>query len=212
MNAGHAIKPKLGVRVCNKVYPHGLPVTFWRSNRCDLDVRANEIVSIVGPSGCGKTTLLWSMSGLPSSRPARSPWTAQRSPGRTRTSASSSRKPICCLAQPRRQHQFPLRDQGHAARQAMDPASAAPRRAGRVRRSSRVNCRAACSSAAIVRALSLETVGAVDGRAVRRARQLYARGDEPAGRGDLAGCADHHRLHHPFDRRSHLPVRPRAWC
>ncbi|WDR03111.1 ABC transporter ATP-binding protein [Devosia algicola] len=33
-------------------------------DRCDLDVRAGEIVCVVGPSGSGKTTLLWSMSGL----------------------------------------------------------------------------------------------------------------------------------------------------
>jgi NitT/TauT family transport system ATP-binding protein len=33
-------------------------------DRCSLEVRGGEIVSIVGPSGCGKTTLLWSMSGL----------------------------------------------------------------------------------------------------------------------------------------------------
>jgi len=33
-------------------------------DRCSLDIRAGEIISIVGPSGCGKTTLLWSMSGL----------------------------------------------------------------------------------------------------------------------------------------------------
>jgi NitT/TauT family transport system ATP-binding protein len=63
MNAGHAIKPKLGVRAATKVY-HTASGDLLALDRCDLDVRANEIVSIVGPSGCGKTTLLWSMSGL----------------------------------------------------------------------------------------------------------------------------------------------------
>ncbi|MEQ1954304.1 ABC transporter ATP-binding protein [Mesorhizobium sp. CN2-181] len=63
MNAGHAIKPKLGVRAATKVY-HTASGDLLALDRCELDVRAKEIVSIVGPSGCGKTTLLWSMSGL----------------------------------------------------------------------------------------------------------------------------------------------------
>ena len=63
MNAGYAIKPKLGVRSATKIY-HTASGDLLALDRCDLDVRANEIVSIVGPSGCGKTTLLWSMSGL----------------------------------------------------------------------------------------------------------------------------------------------------
>jgi NitT/TauT family transport system ATP-binding protein len=54
---------KLSVRGATKAYStaSGELVAI---DRCSLDVKAGEIVSIVGPSGCGKTTLLWSMSGL----------------------------------------------------------------------------------------------------------------------------------------------------
>ncbi len=63
MTAGEIRTPKLGVRAATKVY-HTASGDLMALDRCSLDVRANEIVSIVGPSGCGKTTLLWSMSGL----------------------------------------------------------------------------------------------------------------------------------------------------
>ena len=56
-------QPKLRVQNATKAYStrSGELVAI---DRCSLDVKAGEIVSIVGPSGCGKTTLLWSMSGL----------------------------------------------------------------------------------------------------------------------------------------------------
>lgn len=54
---------KLRVRQATKVYPTAAG-DLLALDRCDLEVRAGEIVSIVGPSGSGKTTLLWSMSGL----------------------------------------------------------------------------------------------------------------------------------------------------
>ena len=54
---------KLRVRQATKVYPTASG-DLLALDRCDLDVRTGEIVSIVGPSGSGKTTLLWSMSGL----------------------------------------------------------------------------------------------------------------------------------------------------
>lgn len=63
MSAGDAGTPKLGVREATKVY-HTASGDLLALDRCSIDVRANEIVSVVGPSGCGKTTLLWSMSGL----------------------------------------------------------------------------------------------------------------------------------------------------
>jgi len=55
--------PKLQVRNATKVY-NTRSGDLLAIDRCSLDVRDGEIVSIVGPSGCGKTTLLWSMSGL----------------------------------------------------------------------------------------------------------------------------------------------------
>ncbi len=63
MNAGDGTVSKLAVRAATKVY-HTASGDLTALEGCSLDVRANEIVSIVGPSGCGKTTLLWSMSGL----------------------------------------------------------------------------------------------------------------------------------------------------
>ena len=55
--------PKLRIVNAAKVY-NARSGDLLAVDRCSLDVKAGEIVSIVGPSGCGKTTLLWSMSGL----------------------------------------------------------------------------------------------------------------------------------------------------
>ncbi len=63
MSAAASIQPKLRVNNATKVYSTRSG-DLLAIDRCSLDVRAGEIVSIVGPSGCGKTTLLWSMSGL----------------------------------------------------------------------------------------------------------------------------------------------------
>ncbi len=63
--------------------------------------------------------------------------------------------------------------------------------------------------ASIVRSLAVEPVGAADGRALRRARRLHPRRDEPADPGNLDGDGQDHRLRHAFDRRGDLPGRPR---
>ncbi|WP_421759355.1 ABC transporter ATP-binding protein [Devosia sp.] len=63
MPAAASIQPKLRVNNATKVYSTRSG-DLLAIDRCSLDVKAGEIVSIVGPSGCGKTTLLWSMSGL----------------------------------------------------------------------------------------------------------------------------------------------------
>jgi NitT/TauT family transport system ATP-binding protein len=63
MSAGDPRTAKLSVRDATKVYQTASG-GLLALDGCSLDVRANEVVSIVGPSGCGKTTLLWSMSGL----------------------------------------------------------------------------------------------------------------------------------------------------
>jgi len=55
--------PKLQVRSATKAYQTA-GGSLLAIDRCNLEVGAGEVVSIVGPSGCGKTTLLWSMSGL----------------------------------------------------------------------------------------------------------------------------------------------------
>jgi NitT/TauT family transport system ATP-binding protein len=63
MNAQVTGDAKLSVRGATKIYSTGSG-NLLAIDRCNLDVAAGEVVSIVGPSGCGKTTLLWSMSGL----------------------------------------------------------------------------------------------------------------------------------------------------
>ena len=63
MSAATFAGPKLRIANAAKVY-NTRSGDLLAIDRCSLDIRAGEIISIVGPSGCGKTTLLWSMSGL----------------------------------------------------------------------------------------------------------------------------------------------------
>ena len=63
MSEAASNQQKLRVQNATKVYSTRSG-DLLAIDRCSLDVKAGEIVSIVGPSGCGKTTLLWSMSGL----------------------------------------------------------------------------------------------------------------------------------------------------
>lgn len=63
MSTAQEAAPKLRVNAATKVY-HTASGDLLALDRCSLDVRPKEIISVVGPSGCGKTTLLWSMSGL----------------------------------------------------------------------------------------------------------------------------------------------------
>jgi NitT/TauT family transport system ATP-binding protein len=63
MSAAATNQPKLRVENATKAYSTRSG-ELLAIDRCSLDVKAGEIISIVGPSGCGKTTLLWSMSGL----------------------------------------------------------------------------------------------------------------------------------------------------
>jgi NitT/TauT family transport system ATP-binding protein len=63
MDSASVQQPKLKVRAATKVYQTGSG-DLLALDRCDLDIKTGEIVSVVGPSGSGKTTLLWAMSGL----------------------------------------------------------------------------------------------------------------------------------------------------
>ena len=64
----------------------------------DLDVHANEFVSLLGPSGCGKTTLLRIIGGLIEATRGEISVDGARSRmrGAPGGSASSSRTPRCC--------------------------------------------------------------------------------------------------------------------
>jgi ABC-type nitrate/sulfonate/bicarbonate transport system ATPase subunit len=55
--------PKIAIDAVGKVFGTGAD-EFLAIDRIDLDVAANEFVSIVGTSGCGKSTLLNMVGGL----------------------------------------------------------------------------------------------------------------------------------------------------
>jgi NitT/TauT family transport system ATP-binding protein len=63
MNALDTQRPKLKVEDATKVYTTASG-DLLAIDRCNLEIRPGEIISVVGPSGSGKTTLLWAMSGL----------------------------------------------------------------------------------------------------------------------------------------------------
>ncbi len=80
-----------------KTYPNGVHAL----DGITLDVAPGEIVAVVGGSGCGKSTLLRAIAGLDhaDARP-RHARRRDRSPRRTRRSASSSRSRGCCRGSP----------------------------------------------------------------------------------------------------------------
>ena len=187
MNARDSDNPKLRVRGATKVYPTGSG-DLLAIDRCSLDVQAGEIVSIVGPSGCGKTTLLWSMSGLHglTSGDGAARRQADHGPESRDRHGVPGGQPAA-LAQPRRQHPLPFEIKGTKPDRDWIDELLHTRRARRLRRavSARTVRRHAAARRAGPRAV-VQALGAADGRAVRRARRLHPRGDEPAGRGDLA--------------------------
>jgi NitT/TauT family transport system ATP-binding protein len=59
-----AAKAKLSVAAVDKVFPTAAGGTFQALAGVNLDVAAEEFVSLLGPSGCGKSTLLEIIAGL----------------------------------------------------------------------------------------------------------------------------------------------------
>ena len=112
MEAHGQNNPKLSVRGATKVYStrSGDLVAI---DRCSLDVKAGEIVSIVGPSGCGKTTLLWSMSGLHPLSSGEVLLDGKPVKGRTRNRHGLPGSHPAALAQPRSQHPLPFEIKGN---------------------------------------------------------------------------------------------------
>ena len=59
-----ATKAKLSVSAVDKVFPTAAGGTFQALAGVNLEVAAEEFVSLLGPSGCGKSTLLEIIAGL----------------------------------------------------------------------------------------------------------------------------------------------------
>ena len=205
-------QPKLRVNGATKVY-NTRSGDLLAIDRCSLDIMDGEIVCIVGPSGCGKTTLLWSMSGLHGlsagevlldGKPVTGP-----NPEIGMVFQDANLLPWRNLDA---NINFPFEIKGTKPDRVWIDELAEPRRARGLRRplSTRTVGRHAAARGAGAGAF-LQAVGSPDGRALRGARRLYPRGDEPAGRGNLARHQDHHRPHHPFDRRGDLPGAIASW-
>ena len=177
-----------------------------------LEVREGEFLCILGPSGCGKTTLLWSMAGL--HRPERRrdhASAASRSPGRIPQIAmifqDANLLPWRTLE---KNIQLPFELKRKPPDQArINKLLERVGLAGFDNKYPRELSGGMQQRASIVRSLAVDPVGAADGRAVRRARRLHPRRDEPAHPGDLDGDRQDHRLRHPFDPGGDLPRRPR---
>ena len=135
--------------------------------------------------------------------------------GRHRAAAGGDRDDLpgrepAAVAQPAPEPRVPVRDQAPQARRAADQ-SAARRdrpRGFRERLSARALRRHAAAGVDRARARA-GSGGAADGRAVRRARRVHARRDEPAPAAVVVGDRQDDRLRHPQHQRGDLPRRPR---
>ena len=200
---------KLAVSGATKFYQTRTGAVHALDN-VSIDVREGEFLCIIGPSGCGKTTLLWSMAGL-------HPLTSGRITidGEADHQAASGdrddlpgRKPAA-VADAGEEHRAAVRaETRRGPTRAHQPAPRA-RRPGRLRQQVSARAFRRHAAARLDRPQPRRrSVGAADGRAVRRARRLHPRRDEPADPGDLDGDRQDHRLRHPFDSRGDLPRRP----
>ena len=172
---------------------------------------AGEIVSIVGPSGCGKTTLLWSMSGLHGltagevlldGKPVKGP-----SPEIGMVFQEANLLPWRNLDA---NINFPFEIKGTKPDRRVDRRTPAQRVGleGFGGRFPRELSGGMQQRAALVRALSFkpsvllmdEPFGALDAFTREEMNRLVEE--------IWLDTHDHHRAHHPLDRRSDLPFRP----
>ena len=209
--AGRARAPRWSSTGATKFYQTKTGPVHALDN-VSIEVREGEFLCIIGPSGCGKTTLLWSMAGLHRSDRRRDhASTASRSRGRIREIAmifqDANLLPWRTLE---KNIQLPVRAEADAAR-TRERIEHLLERVGLDRLRQQISARTVRRHAAarLDRAQPRgRSVGAAHGRAVRRARRLHPRRDEPAHPGDLDGDRQDHRLRHPFDsrRRSSSPT------
>src|SRR5262249_25522763 len=104
----------------------------------------------------------------------------------------------------------PVRDQARKARRAADQDAPHGDRARRVREVDAARALRRHAAARVDRARARAGPGgAAHGRAVRRARRLHARRDEPVAPAALAGAEEDDRVRHAQHQRGDLPCRPR---
>ena len=107
------------------------------------------------------------------------------------------------------EHRAAVRDPAAGAGPGADRGAAGRGRAQRVRGQVPARALGRHAAAGVDRAGAVgRPVAAADGRAVRGARRVHPRGDEPADPGDLAGDREDDRLHHPLDPGGGVPGRP----
>ena len=155
-----------------------------------MSVAEGELVCVLGPSGCGKSTLLWAMAGLHGSPP-----------GEVRLDGEPVIRPHPQIGMVFQDANllpwrsliknihlpFELKRLKAAAHRERIDGLLARRRPRRLRDQIPARALGRHAAARLDRALPLgRSVAAADGRAVRRARRLHPRRDEPAAPGDLA--------------------------
>ena len=154
---------------------------------------------------------LWSMAGLHASD--RRPDQARQGghhPAASRDRDDLPGRQSAAVAQPAQERRVSVRAEAAPPGHGADRASARTRQSQGLR--TQISARAFRRHAAARldrQEPRGQSVGAPDGRAVRRARRFHPRRDEYADPGNLDGDRQDHRLRHPLDRGGDLPRRSR---